>query len=291
MNIFPLRIFRIIIILFLFFQFINCNKHNTEKRTQEVQTLPDIKGFTIFKKEMTYDSVINMLENKKIKYKIISKKDLENYVTPISFNTTGLVMESDLIKYTNINFIEVYNFRVLDFILKKCKLCFIDEKLTYLDYHDYLKSEKKSDLYLNFVNRLKLLSSISDGLKYRYGSPSFSYGSFDNKNISFEMNDENMTQSGKGIQISARRFWIGKDSLTEVYLDNFYLQDTILQRPLIIEKELATSISVLFDSRGLNNAKAKCKSKIELETKIENEKMKKHNDSIHKTKINSYKNL
>lgn len=173
--------------IFLIFLLFSCNvedKKNIES-PPSAQKLCDINGFYFFKKNMSYEDVINLLNTKKIKFRVLNLKNSEEVNYPLSYSY--LISSNDLIRNrNNIKIIEGYDLIILENKITRFQICFFDDKIFYFNYDRYFddyKSSSEGDLKLK--QDIKLLGNLSEGLSFKYGKPNENLG---NLNVFFPPN-------------------------------------------------------------------------------------------------------
>jgi hypothetical protein len=281
--------------LFLIFLLFSCNEKKTnngiEKTPPEINLfeikgkLYDIKGFYFFKRNMSFDEVTNILKEKKIKFKILNLTNREEINFPLSYHYQ--ISVGDLIRVNNIKIIEGYNLPILQTKISRFQICFFDKKIFYVNYNNYFDNYQSSyDGNEKINGDIELLKILSEGLRFKYGSPNVSYGNLNsffppNPNI-FNWN----TGTSKGSQVTEEEIWIGKDK-SHIRLLNWNSRDTLNFEPLSVRTQIGTTIEVLLEPKFANEIF----TINEREDSIKNIKRKKNNDLKKKKKLEEFEKL
>lgn len=236
---------------------LSCKKE-TKSPTKSNINFPRIEGFYIFKQNMSFNEVSEILINNNLKFKTINKDNKDELNLPIHFFHKLLIMD-DFKSFKNIKIIEGYNLPLLNKNLEKFQICFFNDSIFYFSYKDNTQSEynpnnkNNNREFISFRNKLKsnlsLLSTLSEGLNYKYGIPQFKIGDFDYlssyESVDYEWNDDNH----KGKQFFQKEIWFSKDSIMHIELENFFTKDTLKINPPLIKTQLNAEVRVLFNSK------------------------------------------
>ena len=276
--------------------FVACKKEN--QNVGEIISLPKIEGFYIFKKNMSFKEVTDVLIKNKIKFRIINNDSMEEINSPINFYH-HLIFRDNFKDFKTIKWIEGYNLSILDQNLERFQVCFLNDSIFYFSYKNNTQSEyitnSNNKEIISFRNKLKsnlnLLSSLSEGLNFKYGDPQFKISDFDYetsfKEINYKWNDFN----SKGKQYLQKEVWFSKDSLMHVELENFFIKDTLKINPPIVKTQLIAEVRVLFNlkyAKIIEDFSRKKDSIKEIKKRaVEREEF----DSINNEKIKQFKKL
>lgn len=286
-----------LIFFFVILIVISCKKEERTIKDEPTNNLRNIEGFYLFKKEMSYDEVIKLLNDNNIKYKNIN---IANSDEIILANFYHHLLFIDKYKYfKNIKLIEGYKLNILNYNLNRFQICFFNEKIFYFYYQDNFELEYNQNIKakenLIFRNKLKgnvnLLSSFSEGFNFKYGKPNRKVGNFDSdispNKVDYSWNNSN----SKGNQFYQSEVWFSKDSILQIGLENFFKKDTLNITPPIVQSQIVSEIKVLFNSNYAKMFENYVK-KIDSLDEIKNQKVsRKRHDSIKQDKIRQFKKL
>lgn len=278
--------------LFLIFLLFSCgvkNKKNELPPPPE-DKLHDINGFYFFKKNMSYEDVISLLTEKKIKFKVLNLNNSEEVNYPLSYQY--LISSNDLIRNkNNIKILEGYDLPILKNKIPKFQISFFDNKIFYFNYDRYFDDYQSSLEGNTILNQdIELLKILSEGLSYKYGTPNENLG---NLNVFFPPNPifTNWNNNySRGTQILERQIWIGK-SKSYIKLENWISRDTSKYEPENIRIQIGTKIEVLIEPKFADEI-VRINSSIDKRTdSIRNHKRKQINDLNKKQKLKEFGEL
>ena len=272
-------------------------KYQEDNENKNIDRLPKINGFYFFKKDMSYEEVLDVLKSNNIKFKNIDLTKTDEITSAYFYH--HLLFSEEYKFFKNIKLIEGYNLSILNSNLKRFQICFYNNKIFYFIYQDNFEldynqnTETNQDLsFRNTLNlNLNLLSTFSEGLKYKYGAPNLNVGDFDS-NISPITSDDTWNNStSKGAQYTQKEVWFTKDSILHIELENFYKKDTFYKTNHLIKTQILSEIKVLFDSNFAKLFEKLSEKRDSLNRiKIENV-TRKRNDSIRQEKKRQFNKL
>jgi hypothetical protein len=239
------------LLLFLIFLLFSCkteNKNNNVIPPPE-QKLYDIKGFYFFKQNMSYEDVINLLRQKKIKFKVINLNNPNEINYPLTWNY--VIIKHDFNRLENIKIIEGYNLPILNKQISRFQICFFDNKIFYFNYQQNF-DENQTGLEIDQKIRgdIDLLSILSEGLRFKYGNPNINNGNLNVYNLPNQVDEvfSNDNYSKKS-RIKEDQIWIGKDSIIHIRLENWLITESLNSEPYNVKSQSGTTIEVLFNSK------------------------------------------
>ena len=277
--------------------FVACKKETKISNKSNI-SLPRIEGFYIFKQNMSFTEVSNILTKNNLKFKIINKDNREELNSPVDF-FHNLIFTDDFKYFKNIKLIEGYNLPILNKNLEKFQICFFNDSIFYFSYKNNTQSEyiqnvnnKENPSFRNKLkSNLNLLSTLSEGLNYKYGNPHFKIGDFDYPTSSNLAEDKWNDYNHKGKQFFEKEVWFSNDSIMHIELENLFIKDTFKINPPLIKTQLNTEIRVLFNSKYAKIIEDFSRKKDSIKeinkTKMEKKKL----DSLQKEKNKQFKKL
>jgi hypothetical protein len=270
-----------------------CDNSKNKNGTQSAATLPQIDGFFIFKRDMSFSDIAKILDERKLRYRLLNLKNYDEINYPLSWRY--LISASDLNNFRNVKIIEGFNLPILNKNLNKFQIGFFNDTIFYFNYEQNLEakyipnSEYKGNI--KFTNQvlddIALLKVVSEGLSHKYGSPFLYRGglnAFYPSTSPFFQWDDN---AHNGTQYIEWQSWLGRDSLTHIRLENSSLRDSSKLSPYEITVQGITTIQVLFNSKYAKEIDNFRLQKNELEEKAN----KKNTDSLTELKNKQFDSL
>lgn len=249
-------LYTLLILLILLF-FIHCKNYNGAKEHKKKSELNDIRpqidGFFIFKKNMLYSDVKEILKSSKIQFRQVSLSEEDEINYPISWRY--LISLTDLKNFGKIKILEGHNLSILGKILPSFQIAFCDDKIFYFNYErdleengwNKMEPDKDREFTENVNYDISILKVVAEGLEYKYGYPLIRSGNLNAFYPSsapwFRWNNH----TSYGSQFRETKIWQSRDSNMHIYLSNDCIRDTLLTKPDNVIIKGFTRIEVLFD--------------------------------------------
>ena len=226
--------------------------NNTNTKALPIKSLPQIDGFYIFKRNMTFQEISKLLLERKIHYKIISL-DKQDEINCLRWRYS--ICANDLKDFKNIRILEGFNLSIFNNILNKFQICFFKDTIFYFSYEQNLEAEyipnsvyKGDHKFTDAVNNdIALLKSLSNGLNHKYGYPARQDGElnafYPSTSPFYHWNDN----THNGTSYVENQFWLSNDSLVHIMLQNVCIKDSSKLQPYIIKTQGISTIEVLFN--------------------------------------------
>lgn len=248
------------------------NKQN-QVDTEITAKFPQIEGFFIFKRDMSFMDVSKLLTEKKINFRIVNleKRDEINY--PLVWRY--LISASDLSNFKNTKIMEGFNLPILNKNLNRFQIGFFNDTLFYFRYENILEAKRIPDsndkVNYKFTKEVKddiaLLEVLSEGLTHKYGYPQVDHGSLNAFYPSTSPFGQWDDYTHNGTQYSEWKAWITRDSSFHIHLENNCIRDSSKMAPYEIKTQSITEIEVLFNAKYAEEIKKFINKKYELEEK------------------------
>jgi len=284
------------IFLLLFLIFSSCKTNSSENKIKNnvdtISKLPQIDGFFIFKKNMSYPEVAQLLISRKIFFKKLGLNKTDEISYPVSYRY--FISPSELKNSEKIKIIEGMNLSILNKNISKFQIGFFNDTIFYFKYEQILEANSTSNSNpdgLAFTRDVKkdiaLLNSLSEGLIYKYGYPLISDGdlnAFYSVGTPF-FQENNNTHSE--IEYIEKQIWLSKDSVMHIFLENVNIIDSSKFEPYTIKTKGMSSIEVLFNNNAAKIIQTNSSKKYDLDKASE----KNHLDLTIKQKNKQFDSL
>lgn len=278
------RSYVIILVRFLLLAIIflldSCQNRSNSKNNSNAQTisiLPQIDGFYVFKRNMSFLEVSKLLKERKINFKKINLDEQNKIYCPLSLN---LIRTKSLKDFKNIKIIEGFNLYILNKNLNKFQIGFFNDTIFFFIYQQHFDEEyfansrhKENIIFTNQVfDNIELLKTLSEGLNYKYGEPIMFEGdlyAYCPSTSPSQLNDN----THKRKDYFARQFWLSKDSIIQIRLQHEYFIDSSKLQPYKIKTERIILIEVLFNTKYASEIRKFDSEKYYLEVRTDKKRM------------------
>lgn len=228
---------------------------NVQAKRETLTPLPKIDGFSIFKRNMSYDDVKRVLTLNKINYSQVDLTKAEELNYPVGWRY--IVNAGDLIGLSQVKIIQGYELHILDKNIDRFQVGFYNDTIFYFNYERNLTAEYRPNSSdqgdYRFTEEayedLGILKTLSEALAEKYGPPQEMEGrlnAFYPTTLPFFRWNNG---SSHGTQYIERQIWIGNDSSTHILLLNSCSKDTLNFDPHTIKTEGFTRIEVLLNGK------------------------------------------
>jgi hypothetical protein len=250
----------------------------------------DIKGFYFFKQNMSYEDVISVLKENKIKFKVLN---LNNTFNGINHPLQGTIEFYEYgIQLKKIKIIEGYNLSILKKQISRFQIWFLDNKIFYFNYQrSFDENQTGFNVDQKILGDINLLTILSEGLRYKYGNPNINNG---NLNVYKSPNPEFFNKNdfySKHSEVFENQIWIGKDSSMQIQLINSLITDSLNVEPFKVKYLTSTTIEVLFNSKFIDELQKFNESIIKKEDSLKNIKRKQFRENEKKWKHQEFEQL
>jgi hypothetical protein len=257
----------------------NGKKTESKNENQTKVVLPQIDGFYLFKRGMTFYEVSKILDERKIRYRFLNLENYDEVNYPISWKY--VINSSDLAAVKAVKVIEGFSLPILDKYFDRFQISFFNDTIFYFNYQRKRDSEhisdsgfKKENTFSKDVREdLELLKVLSEGLNYKYGYPYERRGNlnafFPSTSPFFSWNDD----VHRGSQFYEREIWRDRDSTFHIFLQSYCVRDSSNQPPYETKTEGINSVEVLFNYRFADYIQQFVNQRIELESSLKTRRL------------------
>ena len=223
--------------------------NNTTANAKPVKLLPHIDGFYIFKRNMTFQEVSKLLLERKIHFKEINLNKQSEIILPESYRYCGTKSIKD---FKKIRIIEGLDLSLLNMILNKFQIGFLNDTIFYFIYHPHFFAKSFSNskyLIKEDYADVCILTKVSEGLQHKYGEPVMVEGDLAATNTIMATPSIEEDNKHKSILYDARQFWINQDTSLQIRLQYYHWEDDSKIEPFEIVVEKTVTIEIIFNTK------------------------------------------